>query len=142
MSDPYNLQRFVDAQNPVYDAVCAELRRGRKTSHWMWFVFPQIAGLGTSLMARKFALSSPGEVQAYLQHPILGQRLRKCTRLVNAVQGRTIHDIFGSPDDMKFRSCMTLFAHATAENQEFREALQKYYGNQEDALTLERLRIS
>jgi uncharacterized protein (DUF1810 family) len=142
MPDPYNLQRFVDAQNPVYDAVCAELRRGHKTSHWMWFVFPQIAGLGNSPLARKFAITTLDEARAYLRHPILGQRLHESTRLVNAVSGRTIHEIFGSPDDMKFHSCMTLFAHATGENQDFLEALQTYYGGQEDSLTLERLHIS
>src|SRR5258705_13750048 len=113
MHDPYNLSRFVDAQDPVYEQALAELRQGRKTSHWMWFVFPQIQGLGHSYMAQQFAISSLEEAKAYLQHPILGARLRECTKLVNDTNGRTIHQIFGYPDDLKFHSCMTLFAQAS-----------------------------
>jgi uncharacterized protein (DUF1810 family) len=105
----------------------------------MWFVFPQIEGLGRSPMAQRFALASRSEAEAYLRHPILGPRLRECTQLVTAVGGRSIDEIFGSPDDLKFRSCMTLFAHATADNQVFLEALRKYFGGQEDPATLERL---
>ncbi|MEO8408514.1 MAG: DUF1810 domain-containing protein, partial [Oxalobacteraceae bacterium] len=110
MNDSYNLQRFVDAQTPVYDTVCAELRAGRKRSHWMWFIFPQIEGLGSSAMARKFAIASVEEAQAYLAHPVLGPRLRQCSRFVADLDGRAIDAIFGYPDDMKFQSSMTLFA--------------------------------
>ena len=109
-SDPYNLQRFIDAQHDVYEGVLSELGAGHKTSHWMWFVFPQIAGLGFSAMAQRYAISDRDEARAYDAHPVLGPRLRACTELVNAVEGRNVHQIFGSPDDMKFRSCMTLFA--------------------------------
>ena len=139
MSDPYNLQRFVDAQNPVFDGVCSELRDGKKKSHWMWFIFPQIAGLGTSTLARRFAIASLSEAAAFLQHPMLGPRLAECTRLVNLVEGRPIGQIFGYPDDLKFRSSMTLFAHATPDNQVFSEALAKYFGGEPDPLTIERL---
>src|ERR1044072_813603 len=103
-NDPFDLQRFVDAQAPVYDRVLAELREGRKRSHWMWFVFPQIAGLGSSPMAQRYAIASRAEAAAYISHSLLGLRLRECTRLVNAVEGKAVHDIFGSPDDMKFHS--------------------------------------
>ncbi|MGO9231778.1 MAG: DUF1810 domain-containing protein [Bryobacteraceae bacterium] len=137
--DPHNLQRFVDAQNPVYGQVCAELRAGRKRSHWMWFVFPQIQGLGYSPLARKFAISSLEEAKAYLDHPILGPRLRECCRLVNLVEGRSIEEIFGYPDDLKFRSAMTLFAHAGPDNRIFQDALEKYCDGEDDPLTIERL---
>ena len=139
MTDPYNLRRFVEAQNGVYDDVCAELRAGRKGSHWMWFIFPQIKGLGMSATSNRFAISSLNEAEAYLQHPILGPRLRECTQLVNLVEGLSIQEIFGSPDHLKFRSCMTLFAHATSENQVFLNALQKYCGNEFDPATLKLL---
>ena len=139
MSDPYNLQRFVDAQNPVYDKVCSELRDGRKKSHWMWFIFPQVDGLGSSELARKFAISSLAEAAAYLAHPVLGSRLTECTRLVNLVEGRPIEQIFGFPDDLKFRSSMTLFVHATPDNRVFVDALQKYFGGEFDPATLARL---
>ena len=139
MSDPYGLQRFVDAQNPVYDKVCSELRDGRKKSHWMWFVFPQIEGLGSSPMARKFAISSLAEAAAYLEHPVLGPRLTECTRLVNLIEGRPIEQIFGRPDDLKFRSSMTLFARASADNQVFVDALQRHFNGEFDPATLERL---
>jgi uncharacterized protein (DUF1810 family) len=139
MNDPWNLQRFVDAQNSVYGQVCRELEAGNKTSHWMWFIFPQVQGLGSSPMARRFAIASLEEAGAYLRHPVLGPRLRECTRLVNAVQGRTIETILGYPDDMKFRSSMTLFARATSDNQVFVDALEKYFGAEFDRLTLERL---
>jgi uncharacterized protein (DUF1810 family) len=139
VNDPYNLQRFVDAQAGVYDHVCSELREGRKRSHWMWFIFPQIAGLGHSSVARQFAISSIDEAKAYLQHSILGPRLTECTKLVNQIAGRSIEEIFGYPDDLKFRSCMTLFTHATSDNEVFMNALRKYFGNEQDPLTLERL---
>jgi uncharacterized protein (DUF1810 family) len=139
-NDHYNnLQRFVDAQSPVFEEVCLELQEGRKKGHWMWFIFPQIEGLGYSPLARKFAISSREEAEAYLNHPILGPRLRHCTRLITLVEGRTIDQIFGDPDDLKFHSAMTLFANATSDNQVFRDALHKYFGGQLDRLTLERL---
>jgi uncharacterized protein (DUF1810 family) len=137
--DPFNLQRFVEAQNPCFERVRSELREGKKRGHWIWFIFPQIKGLGHSPMAEKFAISSRDEAEAYLQHAILGPRLRECTRLVNSVEGRWIEQIFGNPDDMKFRSSMTLFAHATQDNQVFIDALQKYCGGKFDLLTLGRL---
>ena len=139
MKDPYDLQRFVTAQNGIYDEVCSELRAGCKTSHWMWFIFPQIQGLGHTSTARKYAVSSRKEAEAYLAHPLLGPRLRECTQLVNSVQGRSIDQIFGFPDNLKFRSCMTLFALATTENKAFLAALEKYFGGEKDALTIERL---
>jgi len=139
MSDSYDLQRFVEAQNQVFDQVRAELRAGRKHSHWMWFVFPQISGLGGSPMAKQYAISSRTEAKAYLQHPTLGPRLRECTRLVTETEGRTIEEIFGHPDDLKFRSSMTLFAHATADNKPFIEAIEKYSPTGFDLRTLERL---
>jgi len=139
MSDPYDLQRFVDAQNPVYDRVRAELQEGRKRSHWMWFIFPQIAGLGSSPLTRRFAISSLSEAAAFLEHPILGPRLAECTRLVNLIEGRSIEQIFGRPDDLKFRSSITLFARASADNQVFVDALQKHFDGEFDPATLERL---
>lgn len=140
MNDPHDLQRFVDAQAPVFEQVCTELRAGRKRSHWMWFVFPQIRGLGHSETARRFAIASREEAEAYLQHSLLGPRLRECTRLVNLIEGRSIGQIFGHPDDLKFRSSMTLFAHVPPDNRVFQEALKKYFGGQaDDCLTLERL---
>lgn len=119
------LQRFVDAQDPVYGRVCAELRRGRKETHWMWFVFPQMKGLGHSAMAARYGISSQAEAEAYLKHPILGSRLRECTRLVNEIEARSIDEIFGYPDNLKFRSCMKLFASATPDNAVFLQALEK-----------------
>lgn len=138
-NDHYNLQRFVDAQRPVFEEVCVELQEGSKKGHWMWFIFPQIEGLGDSQLARKFAISSREEAEAYLNHPILGPRLRHCTRLITLVEGRSIGQIFGDPDDLKFHSSMTLFANATSDNQVFRDALHKYFGGEPDRLTLERL---
>ena len=139
VNDPYDLQRFVNAQNPVFEQVCAELRAGQKEGHWMWFIFPQLRGLGHSPMATAFGISSRQEGEAYLQHPILGPRLTECTRLVNLVEGRSIDQIFGYPDDLKFHSSMTLFACITSENQIFMAALQKYFGGELDRLTIERL---
>ena len=134
----FDLQRFVEAQNPVYEQVCGELRRGRKSTHWMWFVFPQLRGLGHSHMANHYGIGSREEAEAYLAHPVLGPRLIECTSLVNAVEGRTVHQIFGSPDDLKFRSSMTLFA-SVSENPIFRQALEKYFGGEGDRVTLARL---
>lgn len=135
----YDLQRFVDAQEPVLERVCAELRAGRKQSHWMWFIFPQIQGLGRSSMAARFAISSLAEAKAYYEHKILGQRLRVCTRLVNSVQGRSANEIFGFPDDLKFHSSMSLFAAATSDEPAFPQALRKYFGGKVDPATIERL---
>lgn len=140
MADPHNLQRFLDAQDPVYDRVREELRAGRKRSHWMWFIFPQIAGLGYSGTARFYAIRSLAEATAYLEHPVLGPRLRECTQLVTEVADKTIHDILGSPDDMKFRSSMTLFANAAGDAELFEAALRKYFKGEHDPLTMERLR--
>ena len=142
MSDPndrYDLRRFVDAQNSCFESVCSELKDGFERGHWIWFIFPQIKGLGHSPTAQKFAISSREEAEAYLGHPILGPRLRECTRLVNLIEGRSISEIFGYPDDLKFRSCMTLFANAARDNQIFIDALEKSCGGKFDPLTLERL---
>jgi len=135
MADPYDLKRFVDAQQMVYGNVVAELSRGEKRSHWMWFIFPQVAGLGFSSMAERFAIASPEEATAYLAHETLGQRLRECTRLVLAVRNKTAHDVFGSPDDLKFRSSMTLFG-AVSDDPLFGEAIARYYAGEKDQATL------
>ncbi|MDQ6759825.1 MAG: DUF1810 domain-containing protein [Acidobacteriota bacterium] len=139
MHDPYNLERFVIAQNPVIDDVLSELRAGRKQGHWMWFVFPQLKGLGHSSTAMKFGISSREEAAAYLQHPLLGPRLRDCTRLVNLAEGRSVEQIFGYPDDLKFRSCMTLFAEITSSDEVFKSALDKYFEGQSDPRTVARM---
>lgn len=139
MNDQYDLQRFVDAQRPVYENVCDELRKGSKRTHWMWFIFPQIKGLGHSALAHKFGISSLAEAKAYLEHPLLGARLRECSRLVAAVDGRSIDEIFGFPDNMKFRSSMTLFARAAPDGQVFNDCLRKYFGGEPDPSTLAQL---
>ena len=139
MNDPFNLQRFVDAQESVYAKVCAELRSGRKTSHWIWFIFPQFRGLGNSAMANKFGIASRQEAKAYLAHPALGPRLRECTQLVNRVQQGSISQILGYPDDLKFRSSMTLFANIATDSQVFKNALDKYFAGEPDPRTLVRL---
>jgi uncharacterized protein (DUF1810 family) len=136
MSDRF--QHFLDAQAPVMARVLDELRAGRKSSHWMWFVFPQIAGLGRSETARRFAMSSLEEAGAYAAHPVLGPRLVECTALVLAIEGRSIGEIFGYPDDLKFHSSMTLFARASGDPV-FRRALDKYFGGEEDGETVERI---
>ena len=133
-----NLERFVEAQAPVYDRALAELKAGRKQSHWMWFVFPQIAGLGNSPMAQHYAIQNLAEARAYLAHPLLGARLRECTQAVMGVESRTAHDIFGSPDDLKFRSSLTLFDLASPGDI-FRAALEKYFSAEADPLTVEKL---
>jgi uncharacterized protein (DUF1810 family) len=137
--DPYDLQRFVDAQRGVYARAEAELRAGRKESHWMWYIFPQIKGLGQSAMAQKYALSSVAEATDYLKHPELGTRVRECTRIVTAIDGRSAQVIFGHPDYLKFHSSMTLFAHAASDNKTFMDALRKYYRSEFDPQTVERL---
>jgi len=140
MADPFDLERFVVAQAPVIERVRTELAAGRKRSHWMWFVFPQIAGLGHSPMAQHYAIASLAEARAYLAHPLLGARLRECTGFVLATHGKTVHDIFGSPDDLKFRSCMTLFAEAAPDEELFAAALSKYFSGVADAATVSLIR--
>ncbi len=137
--DPYDLQRFIAAQKSVYQEVREELRQGKKRSHWMWFIFPQIEGLGHSVMAQRYAISSLAEARAYLEHPLLGTRLRECTHLVAAAEGRSIDDIFGSPDNMKFRSSMTLFVTAAPDEAVFSDCLKKYFVGAPDAQTLARI---
>ena len=135
MQDRFALQRFVEAQDRVYEQVLRELAAGRKTSHWMWFVFPQVAGLGTSPMAARYAIGSRAEATAYAEHAVLGPRLRECTEAVVGVEGRTAHQIFGSPDDLKFRSCMTLFSLCAPAPELFRAALDKYFDGADDGVT-------
>ncbi len=137
--DPFDLTRFVVAQAPVYDTVVEELRGGRKRGHWMWFVFPQLRGLGSSPTAVHYGISSLQEARAYLGHELLGPRLHECTQLVNQVHGRSISEIFGSPDDLKLRSSMTLFALATDDRQDFTTLLDNYYRGEQDPLTLAQL---
>src|ERR1019366_6312154 len=134
--DPFDLARFLEAQEAVFSNACDELRAGSKQSHWMWFIFPQLRGLGHSATAHRFGISSLEEARAFLAHPVLGPRLRECTRLANEIQGRSASQIFGSPDDLKFRSSMTLFAEAAADNEVFTEALRKYFAGEPDSLTL------
>jgi uncharacterized protein (DUF1810 family) len=139
MEDRFDLARFVKAQDEVYAQVLAELRAGRKRTHWIWFIFPQIKGLGSSPMAQRFAISGREETAAYLAHPLLGPRLHECTKLVVAAPNRSIESILRHPDDLKFRSSMTLFAKTAADNADFVAALDKFYGGKLDPLTLERL---
>jgi uncharacterized protein (DUF1810 family) len=140
VEDLFNLERFVNAQAAVFEQVLAELRVGAKRTHWIWFIFPQMKGLGRSLQSIYFGIGSLEEAVAYLRHPVLGPRLGRCTRLVTLVEGRTIRDILGPPDDLKFRSSMTLFAHAAAhaamDSTDFNEALKKYFNGEPDSLTL------
>ena len=132
-----DLERFVDAQDArgTYRSALAELRAGRKTTHWMWFVFPQIAGLGLSETSRRYAISSLEEARAYLAHPILGARLRECARILTEVEGMTAEDVFGPVDAMKLRSSMTLFTRAAPEDQLFRDVLDRYFGGVADDAT-------
>jgi uncharacterized protein (DUF1810 family) len=139
MTEGFDLDRFVRAQAPVMVQVRKELGAGRKTTHWMWFVFPQIAGLGFSQMSVRYAIGSREEAVAYLQHPLLGPRLFECTRLVVDTESRTAEQIFGGIDALKFRSCMTLFASVAPEQALFDAAIRKYFGGQADANTLARL---
>jgi uncharacterized protein (DUF1810 family) len=138
-ADRFNLQRFVKAQEPVYRRVCLELAAGRKESHWMWFVFPQIAGLGSSPTSIHYAISSPDEASAYLAHPILGPRLRECAKLALDFEGRSAREIFGPVDEMKFRSSMSLFAAAAPQEALFQKCLDKYFGGARDSATLAKL---
>ncbi|MBX3619766.1 MAG: DUF1810 domain-containing protein [Rhizobacter sp.] len=135
-ADPFELQRFVAAQAPVMAAVEAELAAGAKTSHWMWFVFPQLKALGRSATALHYGLASAEEAAAYWGHPVLGPRLKHCTELVLAVRGKTLHQVFGSPDDLKFCSCMTLFEAVARDEAVFAQALERCCGGERDARTL------
>lgn len=139
MSDPFDLERFVLAQKPVMAEVQRELRAGRKQTHWMWFVFPQLRALGRSTTAQHYGIKSLAEARAYLAHPLLGSRLLECTGLVQAIERRTVHEIFGSPDDLKFRSSMTLFAAANPAVTVFARALAKYFGGVPDRMTADLL---
>jgi uncharacterized protein (DUF1810 family) len=141
-TDTFDLQRFVDAQDGVYKTVLGELRAGRKRSHWIWFVFPQLRGLGRSATAHHYGIASLEEARGYLAHAVLGPRLRECTRLVAGIEGASAEQIFGRPDDLKVRSSMTLFARASADPDvasDFRAVLDKFYGGEEDPLTVEQL---
>jgi len=139
MARPFNLERFVEAQAPVYEEVRRELRAGRKESHWMWIVFPQIAGLGQSATSIRFAIASLDEAMAYLAHPVLGPRLRECARLALNVQGGAARDIFGPVDEMKFHSSITLFARAAPDGDVFQRCIDKYFAGSPDPATLARL---
>jgi uncharacterized protein (DUF1810 family) len=136
VDDPYDLGRFVAAQAGAYAAALAELRAGRKRSHWMWFVFPQLAGLGSSAMARRYAIADVAEARAYLEHPVLGPRLVECAEALLAAEGRSARVIMGSPDDLKLRSCATLFARVAPPGSAFERLIDRYYGGEEDAATL------
>lgn len=137
-ADPFELRRFILAQDPVMESVRSELRAGRKTSHWMWFVFPQVAGLGSSARSVRYAISSREEARAYLDHPVLGPRLIECVGLVLAVEGRSAHEIFGSPDDEKFHSCLTLFSQVSTAAT-FVRAMVRYFDGKPDETTLKLL---
>lgn len=137
MDDPYDLERFVEAQRGTYEQACAELRRGRKTGHWIWFIFPQMAGLGMSAMSERYGIGSLAEAQAYLAHRVLGPRLRETSEIVLGIEGRTVEEIFGWPDDMKLRSSMTLFAMASGDERVFADVLTKYFDGVRDQRTLE-----
>ncbi|MFA0812409.1 DUF1810 domain-containing protein [Microbulbifer epialgicus] len=137
MAEKFNLARFVEAQRNSYETALAELQRGKKRSHWMWYIFPQIVGLGHSAMAQQYGVKTLGEAKAYLDHPQLGKRLKECCDTLLEIQDRTAHQVFGSPDDMKLKSCMTLFALASGSGNIFEKVLQKYYQGQKDPRTLE-----
>jgi len=138
-NDPYDLDRFVRAQATDYDRALSELRDGEKRSHWMWYIFPQIEGLGNSPMSHRYSIKSAAEARAYLDHPVLGPRLRECAAVVRGIAGRSALEIFGSPDDLKLRSCATLFARVSHDGV-FEQVLQKYFDGQHDEETLRRLR--
>lgn len=134
--DPHDLSRFIEAQEVNYDDALSELRAGRKQTHWMWYVFPQIAGLGNSAMSYRYAIRSQDEARAYLAHPVLGPRLTECAEAVLAIENRSARDIFGSPDDLKLRSCATLFAQVSPPGSVFERILDKYYSSERDPRTL------
>lgn len=139
MDNEFDLDRFVQAQEPVYATVVAELRDGRKRSHWMWFIFPQIAGLGSSEMAQRYAIASGDEAAAYLAHPVLGARLRECAGIVAKHADLSAEEIFGHPDDLKFHSSMTLFADVAPDEAVFQDCIDKYFDGEPDEATLSRL---
>jgi uncharacterized protein (DUF1810 family) len=141
-SDPYNLNRFLQAQKTDYDKALLEIKRGRKCSHWMWYIFPQFDGLGFSGTSRLYSIKSLAEAAAYLVHPLLGPRLKECTAAALCVEGRSAHEIFGSPDDMKLRSCVTLFAYVSPPGSVFHRILDKYFQGKPDRKTLELLGIA
>jgi len=138
-SAPYNLKRFLDAQATIYEKVWAELSAGQKKSHWMWYIFPQYQGLGLSMMSKKYAIQSLEEARAYLEHPVLGDRLLECTTTVLGITGRSAYEIFGSPDDLKLRSCATLFSVVSSPDSVFVQLLEQFYNGQRDTKTLELL---
>ena len=135
-ADPFDLTRFVRAQEADYETALSEVRSGRKRSHWMWYIFPQIEGLGASAMSRRYAIRSRAEAEAYLRHPVLGQRLVECAEAVLGIEGRSAFEIFGSPDDFKLRSCATLFAAVSPAGSVFERVLSAYFGGQRDEATL------
>jgi uncharacterized protein (DUF1810 family) len=139
MDDPFDLKRFADAQSTEYDDALAELRAGRKRGHWIWFIFPQLKGLGRSAASEYYGIGSVEEARAYLRHPVLGTRLKECTEMVNRIEGSTVEEIFGFPDNLKFRSSMTLFARAAEDGSPFETALEKYFDGEPDAKTIELL---
>ena len=139
MTDTFNLQRFVDAQAPAYDRALRELKAGRKQTHWMWFIFPQIAGLGRSATAQKYAIASAAEAEAYLNHPVLGPRLIECCETINALEGKSAASIFGSIDTLKLRSSLTLFGAVDPDSNVIRKSLQKYFAGEADNRTLDLL---
>jgi uncharacterized protein (DUF1810 family) len=141
-SDPYDLNRFVQAQEGDYEQALKEIRNGRKQSHWMWYIFPQFDGLGFSATSKRYAIKSRAEAEAYLRHPVLGPRLRECAEAAIGVQGRTAHEVFGSPDDMKLKSCATLFACVSPSGSVFHQLLDKYFQGERDAATLRLLGIT
>ena len=134
--DPFNLQRFVDAQDGIYAQALAEIRSGQKRSHWMWYIFPQVEGLGSSPISKRYAIKSLAEARRYLSHPVLGRRLVECTATLLALQRRSATEIFGYPDDLKLKSCMTLFAQVAGPGSDFESVLKKYYGGMQDVQTL------
>ena len=140
--DPYDLKRFVKAQNPMFEGVLAELRAGSKRTHWMWFIFPQINGLGLSATTLHYSIKSPAEARAYLAHPILGPRLQECAEILLGLEARSAADIFGAIDAMKLRSSMTLFAHVAGPNEIFARVLGKYFAGKPDQNTLQLLGIT
>ena len=142
MSNEFDLNRFVQAQQGDYERALSEIRSGRKRSHWMWSIFPQLDGLGFSLMAKRYAIKSADEAKAYLNHLVLGPRLIECAEAVMAVEGRSVHEIFGSPDDLKLKSCATLFALVEGKESVFQRLLEKYYAGERDERTLELLGVS
>ncbi len=141
-ADPYDLNRFLPAQEEDYPQALSEVKSGRKRSHWMWYIFPQYEGLGTSPTARLYSIKSAAEARAYLSHPVLGQRLTECFEAALSVEGKSAHEIFGSPDDMKLKSCATLFATVSPPGSVFEQLLEKYFEGERDRSTLRLLGVS